>query len=158
MSTPPNPGAENPPADSSSSSLLSLLYVSAACRRFAAPELSQLLSHAREKNSLLGVTGLLLYKDGLFLQVLEGAPEPVRRLYSKIAADPRHRACSVVQESAVPRRQFAEWSMGFRNLDDPAVRRMPGYSPFMENPRLFTEVKDDPGGCWAILSLFRDEV
>jgi len=53
---------------------------------------AELLTVAREKNSRLGITGMLLYKAGLFLQVLEGDSVRVRELYSKIASDERHRA------------------------------------------------------------------
>jgi hypothetical protein len=134
------------------------MYVSSARQKFGPPELAQLLTRAREKNSQLGITGMLLYKAGLFLQVLEGETTQVRDLYTTIVNDPRHRACSVVQEGAITRRQFSDWSMGFRNLDDAEVKRLPGYTPFMENPRLFAEIKEDPNGCWSVLRVFRDEL
>ena len=158
MTTPTTPatGAAAPP--SPDAELHCLMYVSSASRRFGTPELADMLTRAREKNHRLGVTGMLLYKAGLFLQVLEGESARVRDLYETIAGDPRHRACSIVQEGAIPRRQFSEWSMAFRNLDDAAVRSLPGYSPFMENPRLFAEISDDPTGCWALLRVFREEL
>jgi len=134
------------------------MYVSSARQKFGPPELAELLTRARDKDSRLGITGMLLYKAGLFLQVLEGETTQVRDLYTTIVNDPRHRACSVVQEGAITRRQFSDWSMGFRNLDDSAVKHLPGYTPFMENPRLFADIKDDPNGCWSVLRVFRDEL
>jgi hypothetical protein len=98
------------------------MYVSSARRKFTAPELAEMLTKARAKNHRLGVTGMLLYKAGLFLQVLEGDASRVRDLYATIASDPRHRACSVVQESPISCRQFSDWSMAFRNLDEPRLR------------------------------------
>ncbi|MFM9031945.1 MAG: BLUF domain-containing protein, partial [Opitutaceae bacterium] len=118
-----------------------IMYVSSARRKFGAPELAELLTRAREKNSRIGVTGLLLYKAGLFLQVLEGESNRVRELYDRIASDERHRACSVVLEGTLPERRFSDWSMAFRNLDDPELTKLPGYSAFMENPRLFADIK-----------------
>lgn len=154
--TPPSPGA--PARPSHDADLHYLMYVSSARQKFGTPELTAMLTKAREKNHRLGVTGMLLYKAGLFLQVLEGDAARVRDLYATIASDPRHRACSVVQEGTIPHRQFSEWSMAFRNLDDSSVRGLPGYSAFMENPRLFAEMQDDPTGCWALLRVFREEL
>jgi hypothetical protein len=153
------PNCSNPAggvASGAGSGLHFLLYVSSARRKFGPAELAELLSVAREKNSRIGITGMLLYKAGLFLQVLEGDSDQVRGLYAKIASDDRHRACSVVMEGSIPERRFRDWSMAFRNLDDPGLAKLPGYSAFMENPSLFADIKDDPDGCWSVLRVFRD--
>jgi hypothetical protein len=155
-----NPPSSSPSAGGVSSAADSglhyLMYVSSARRKFGAAELAELLTRAREKNSRIGITGLLLYKAGLFLQVLEGDSGRVRELYDTIASDERHRACSVVLEGALPERRFSDWSMAFRNLDDPELAKLPGYSAFMDNPRLFADIQDDPDGCWSVLKVFRD--
>lgn len=135
-----------------------LMYVSSARRKLAPADLAELLTRARAKNSRLGITGMLLYKAGLFLQVLEGDSDRVRELYDTIARDDRHRACSVVMEGVLPERRFSDWSMAFRNLDEPGLTSLPGYSDFMNNPRLFAEIKDDPDECWSVLKVFRDEL
>ena len=57
-----------------------LVYASSALQPFTKPELQALLEQARQKNAKLGVTGMLLYKDGNFMQVLEGEKETVRKL------------------------------------------------------------------------------
>lgn len=158
MNTPPSSSAAGDMPSPTGSGLHFLMYVSSARRKFGPAELAELLTLAREKNSRLGVTGMLLYKAGLFLQVLEGDSQRVRELYAKIATDDRHRACSVVMEGTLPERRFSDWSMGFRNLDDPGLAKLPGYSPFMENPNLFTDIKDDPDGCWSVLRIFRDNL
>ena len=59
-------------------------------------------------------------------------------------------------EGSIPERRFRDWSMAFRNLDDPDLSKLPGYSEFMANPRLFADIKDDPDGCWSVLRVFRD--
>ncbi len=154
-----NPNRSNPAggvASGAVSGLHFLMYVSSARRKYGPAELAELLSVAREKNSRSGITGMLLYKAGLFLQVLEGDSDLVRGLYAKIASDERHRTCSVVMEGSIPEGRFRDWSMAFRNLDDPDLAKLPGYSPFMENPRLFADIKDDPHGCWSVLQVFRD--
>ena len=68
-----------------------LIYASSAVKPFLQSELFELLEICRENNTRLGITGMLLYKDGNFMQLLEGEETPVRRLYEKIGSDSRHR-------------------------------------------------------------------
>jgi hypothetical protein len=76
--------------------MFQLVYVSSASRKFNTNELHELLVQARQKNRELGVTGMLLYKDGNFMQVLEGQQEVVSKLAEKIELDPRHKGIIVV--------------------------------------------------------------
>ncbi len=78
----------------------------------------------------LGLTGMLLYRDGQFLQVLEGPDEVVRARYEVIAADVRHRDVHKLMESQTTERQFPEWTMGFRAMTDAVVEDIPGYQDF----------------------------
>lgn len=92
-----------------------LLYVSATRRGFPEAELKAILASARSNNARLGVTGLFLYMDGGFLQVLEGEKNTLHDLYSTIERDPRHWDTRVLMDGAYPR-NFGEWSMGFESL------------------------------------------
>jgi Sensors of blue-light using FAD len=58
---------------------------------FSTEELTDLLRKSRDNNAALGITGMLLYKDGNFMQVLEGDEERVRALATKVSQDRRHR-------------------------------------------------------------------
>jgi hypothetical protein len=60
----------------------------------------------------LGVTGVLCFSEGIFLQVLEGGRGPVNRLYHRIAADPRHTELELLLYEDIGERRFAGWSMG----------------------------------------------
>lgn len=92
-----------------------LLYVSNTSRSVSQAELSQILAVSRSNNAGLGVTGMLLYLDGGFLQVLEGEPRIVEELYEKIARDKRHwNAAKLLDRDAPP--AFAQWSMGFKHV------------------------------------------
>jgi hypothetical protein len=71
-------------------SIFSVVYLSECTRSFSGRDLRELLTKAREKNSKLGISGMLLFKAGNFLQVLEGDREKVMALFDKIAKDPRH--------------------------------------------------------------------
>ena len=105
-----------------------LVYVSSATRPFSREDLRVLLETCWKNNAELGVTEMLLYKDGNFIRVLEGDEGTVRGLYERIAADPRHGGEITLQQGFAEGRQFPDWSMGLRNLDSPEARADPGYS------------------------------
>lgn len=133
-----------------------LIYVSSAVRHFSKDELLSLLKTAREKNSLLGITGLLLYKDGDFLQVLEGDEAAVRTLLDTIQKDQRHRGTIIMAEEKAESRLFGEWSMGFRDLADPQLQSMPGFSPFMNRSLKAASIQNDPGGVMEMIAFFAE--
>ena len=135
-----------------------LVYVSAAVGSPTRADLLALLAKAREKNHRLGITGLLLYKDGDFIQLLEGERAAVREVFGAIKADPRHSGVIVLLEGEAEGRLFADWSMGFRDLADPEVRAMPGFSPYMNTPLVAESFGPDPSGCLELLSLFKPPV
>ena len=95
-----------------------LIYVSHATADLKSSDLHDILNKARQDNANLGITGLLLYKNKRFMQLIEGQEDVARGLYQKISQDPRHRDLVVLQEDTEPERQFPGWSMAFRNLND----------------------------------------
>ena len=111
--------------------MISLIYVSSAAQPFSDQELVDLLEVCNRKNRLVRVTGMLLYKDGNFMQILEGPEDAVRALYSRIEIDPRHRGAIKLLDETIAERDFKNWSMGFRNLN---LRRdaPEGFSQFMQ--------------------------
>lgn len=135
-----------------------LVYVSAATHPLDKADLLQMLKEARERNQQLGVTGLLLYKDGDFIQLLEGDKATVKALFQdSIRKAPRHRNIQVLIEDEAPKRLFADWSMGFRNLADPVVQMTPGFSQFMNTPLRRTNLQQDACGHLGLLTLFKPD-
>lgn len=96
--------------------LCSLVYVSAAARPLNADDLKNILTTARENNASLNITGMLLYHDGNFIQVLEGEQETVNTIFEKISRDPRHTNIIRVVQEPIRERLFTGWSMGFRDV------------------------------------------
>ena len=131
-----------------------ITYISAAVEPFTQADLLALLAKSREKNQRLGVTGMLLYKDGDFLQLLEGDEAVVKALYATIRADARHTGPVVLAEGKAEARLFTDWSMGFRDLSDPAVRDMPGFSPFLDTPLTAERFAKDPNVCLRLFAVF----
>jgi hypothetical protein len=133
--------------------MISLIYVSSETRPFSERDLVELLDGCNRKNRLLEVTGMLLYKDGNFMQILEGPEDAVLALYSQIEIDPRHRGAVKLLEETITKREFKEWSMGFRNLnlwkDAPE-----GFSQFMQ-PLAGGSFVRDPSKAREMLLKFR---
>lgn len=94
-----------------------LCYASTATRDFTRDELLALLDYARKSNAESGITGLLLFQGGHFLQVLEGELKAVRELFKQISQDKRHTDIALLFEELVSQPQYPDWSMGFQALD-----------------------------------------
>lgn len=99
-----------------SSSVYQILYHSRAVAPFSETELETLLARARAFNGQHNITGLLLYSNGLFVQAFEGPEAPMRALYARIQADPRHTQVVTVNEGPEPARRFPDWQMGFGHV------------------------------------------
>lgn len=97
--------------------MLQKLYVSGASRPLSADEIEKILAVSRHNNLRDGVTGMLLWADGVFIQILEGEAKTVRSVFQRIEADDRHKNVMVVLEQAAEKRLFTQWSMGFKRLD-----------------------------------------
>lgn len=132
-----------------------LTYVSSATGPFSKEDLDLLLAQCRKNNAVLGLTGMLLYKDGNFLQVLEGEERAVRALYAKIDRDSRHGGTIVLQQGHAEERQFPSWFMGFRDLNSPEVRDTPGYSDFLNTPLTGREFSENPTRSQKLLLTFK---
>lgn len=106
--------------------VFSLVYSSTTDHDWTQDELVGLLTDSRDWNVEHDVTGLLLYRDCVFMQLLEGDEAVVRGLFARIAADRRHQDVNVMWTGEAPRRRFADWSMAFRELGEQPVHEV-GY-------------------------------
>lgn len=104
-----------------------IVYVSEATVQLGEPELLRLLHQARAEHQQASLTGVLLYHEGRFLQVLEGPTEPVREFFARIAADPRHCKLEVLADGPRPARDFGHWHMGFTALPSERYDQLPNY-------------------------------
>lgn len=114
--------------------LTSLVYVSLANKEMQDADLTALLSPARKNNEKMDITGMLLYRDRLFVQALEGEEDHIKALYEKIRQDTRHRDVTTISIKPLKSRAFAEWTMGFNRIGDSALEGMEGYTDFLEKP------------------------
>ncbi len=135
--------------------MFSLTYVSSAVAPFSREGLRLLLDQCVTANKALSVTGLLLYRDGNFIQVLEGKEQSVRGLYAKIRRDPRHRGLITLLRGEIAARQFPDWSMGFRELSRAPDSSEKGYSDFMNLPFTPAQFASNPTQAQSLLLLFK---
>jgi len=138
--------------------MLSLIYVSTSVKLLNDEELLDILKASRENNSSRDVTGLLLYKGGNFMQVLEGPDEVVEALYEMIKTDPRHKDVFVLSREQISNRQFPAWEMAFQNLDNPEVKNEPGYSQFLQDEFIADVYRENPLRAYIMLLTFRDNM
>jgi hypothetical protein len=133
----------------------SLVYVSSATELFDRSELDDILAASRRNNAAAGVTGMLLYKDGNLMQVLEGDEPTVRATYTRISADRRHRGLIVLLDETAEQREFEDWTMAFRDLESAEVGEVPGYSEFLNTPLDSHELVADPSRARLLLRTFK---
>ena len=90
-----------------------LIYSSEATAEMERTDLEQMLEESRLRNARRGITGVLVFVDGVFLQVLEGERDDVEDLMVSIRRDPRHRNIKVFHEEEIDRRAFPAWRMAY---------------------------------------------
>ncbi len=105
-------------------------------------EMDNMLFQIREKNKRLAITGLLLLIQGKFVQYIEGPEEEIDRVYEKIKIDPRHNELLLLDDGDINERQFKDWSMAFKRIDDKDVESLVGFKD-LELDRLFLEPTDE---------------
>ncbi len=125
--------------------MIRIIYSSAATAPFSERELEELLQKSRLNNLAADITGMLLYKDGNFMQTLEGPAIAVQTLLGKIKSDSRHSDVTTLMEGPILERSFGNWSMGFKKITQDTPISIPGYhdsgdfslmsSQFLQNPR-----------------------
>lgn len=112
--------------------LYELIYVSLATREMSLPDLAALLTECRDNNRRYNITGLLVYHNREFMQLLEGRKEDVLNLYDLIVRDERHQQVHLMWEGAIAQRSFADWRMAFLMPGEMSLDDDPAYSRFLQ--------------------------
>lgn len=115
----------------SSASLVQLIYASSATSVFTESALEPLLKQSRDNNAAHGISGILLYYEGSFLQVIEGEALEVEHLINVIKSDVRHHSFLQLLRRSIETREFPEWSMAFRDVTK-SRETLEGFSDFLQ--------------------------
>ncbi len=95
--------------------LVRLLYASRAVDT-SADAIEAILVQSRQHNPECGITGILCYGGGIFLQAIEGGRMPVSELYGHIQKDLRHKDVVLLHYEEIAERRFGGWTMGQVNV------------------------------------------
>ena len=101
--------------------LICKVYISSARAGFGDADLQDILDASLRNNGAAGLSGLLMFHEGTFFQVLEGPKAAVQACYARIEMDERHRQIIPMVELEVRERTFAQWRMGFARPNDLAT-------------------------------------
>lgn len=96
--------------------LVRLLYASRSVDP-SAEAIESILVQARQHNPVSGITGILCYGGGVFLQAIEGGRMPVSELFGAIMMDARHKDVALLHYEEISERRFGGWTMGQVNLN-----------------------------------------
>ncbi len=102
--------------------MISITYVSSAIFQFNETTLLDLVDQCQRNNERLGITGILVFSDGNFMQVIEGADLVTNALYERIKLDVRHQGVTTVHQQPIEVREFQGWSMAYNILPPKALR------------------------------------
>lgn len=130
------------PCETNTMQLNQLVYASAAANPFSQAELRGLLSKARARNSTVGITGLLLYHNQSFFQILEGEEEDTDSIFARIGRDPRHNRILLLSKKNIEERNFGDWSMGFVDLEQ-SSNQLTGFVKLMDAQSSFLDLHGD---------------
>ena len=93
--------------------LLSMTYVSRSKQEMTEEGISEILQQAQDNNSANAITGILVFKDNIFLQTVEGSRAQISHLLSSLIADQRHYDLQVLETRELTRREWSKWSMNY---------------------------------------------
>lgn len=138
-----------------------LIYTSTAVSLMNERALGVLLADARLRNKADNLTGLLIYHEGCFFQILEGREDMVEACFDRIGKDNRHNGCILLADDRVSSRMFADWWMAHRQFADMTTLQQ---KQFVELSALAKSMSGQPGEndtkahaiLLAFLSTFRD--
>ncbi|QQL50358.1 BLUF domain-containing protein [Mucilaginibacter ginkgonis] len=104
-----------------------LVYMSTAHKLMSENELLDILTISRQNNTANKLTGMLLYGEGSFVQVLEGEETVVNTVFDRIEHDPRHKHIIIIASGNQKHRNFTDWSMGLKTVNRDVISQFSGF-------------------------------
>ena len=138
-------------------SIFSLVYTSISSQKLSDLQLKELLKKSRNNNENRAITGMLLYMDPYFIQVLEGEEKVISEAFDTIKIDPRHQKVSIIYKKPTSERCFANWTMGFNKVRKEDIAGLEGFNDYLQRPTPELFVKA-PNQVTELLNKFRREI
>lgn len=138
--------------------MISVTYMSTATVAFTDSELAELLRTVRERNHADGLTGVMLYAGGHFIQTLEGPQDIVEATLARIELDTRHRDIYIALMEQIDVRLFPDWSMGFESVDPDVAATLPGFNDYLAGNTISRDDRQKLGRPGVFHRVFRDNM
>ncbi len=132
--------------------LYCLIYVSQATHSLSGEDLGPLQKLAQSFNRSNDISGCLVYRDGFFMQMLEGQRDTLLALMDHIKADTRHRDVRVVMEGPARHRFFADRGMVLHDLTQEMSEH--DFAPWQRRQFSFLELADDASVCYTYMTAY----
>lgn len=120
-----------------------LIYSSKATDEMNDSVLMEIMAKAEEKNKAQHITGLLVYFNGTFIQMLEGKEDDVLDTFDRIENDSRHEQIIKLFSGKTDKRHFPNWKMSLQVVDEATFSKIDSYESLDDGDRFLREVKDD---------------
>lgn len=117
-----------------------IVYTSQASEQFSKRNLLDLLHEARAFNAIDNISGVLMHRNGYFLQVIEGESEVVEELFTRLLRDPRHKEIKKILDAPVASCLFSSWAMGCADFDEPGLNMLPGIRTDLRDPEVIEDL------------------
>tara|TARA_R110002049_G_scaffold70894_2_gene182948 strand:+ start:1465 stop:1881 length:417 start_codon:yes stop_codon:yes gene_type:complete len=117
-----------------------IIYTSQASEQFNKRNLLDLLHTSRGYNTIDNISGLLMHRNGYFLQIIEGEQDVVENLFQRLSNDTRHKNIKMILDRTVESRLFSNWAMGCADFDEPELSMLPGLRTDLSNPEVIEEL------------------
>lgn len=136
--------------------MIQVTYASCVSAPLSREQLLALLLQCRTNNAERGITGMLLYGRGTFLQTIEGDEAVVDPLVEQIWKDDRHQDVRLLGRQVVTERQYADWSMGFAEITDQSLQRVEGLKDFTADDFTFDYLIGNEPVVASLMDHFRE--
>lgn len=121
-----------------------IIYSSESATPMQSDDLEEILDHARSSNASKGISGALVYIEGVFLQVLEGERARVENLMARISKDVRHETVTVLRSGEIPLAIFSDWKMAYVSATPEQVAKWAGLGGNTELSEVLGDMSEDP--------------
>lgn len=138
--------------------MIHLIYVSSASREMSEEDLVALLQQCRLNNQKKNVTGMLLYSEGNFFQILEGEEKDVMETYREIVNDRRNTGHIILEKENITERTFPDWAMGFKQLAKEKAPELAGYTRFLDTSESSGTTTKQSSDLTVLLNIFKNNI
>ncbi|WP_052417217.1 BLUF domain-containing protein [Cellvibrio mixtus] len=135
--------------------MICVVYISSAKLGLTHSEIINIVEDSRINNEKNGLTGVMLFNSGNFMQLLEGEDSTVDALYKKIEKDRRHTEVKLLLREPITHRNFSNWTMGFKNIEKLKETKPELLNSFLTDDFNFSVYQKNPYRALEFLETFK---